>query len=58
MEQRLLMEGISMKRYELPPPPPGKQTDAAAWLESVENSYAQLEHQAARLISNINKNLC
>jgi len=42
------MEMLSMKRYELPPPPPGKQTDANAWYECVENSYAQLEHQAAR----------
>lgn len=50
MEQRLPMEMLSMKRYELPPPPPGKQTDAAAWLECVENSYAQLEHQASRFL--------
>ena len=40
-----------LKRYELPPPPPNKQTDAAAWYECVENSYAQLEHQASRLVN-------
>ena len=60
MEQRIPMEMLSMKRYELPPPPPGKQTDANAWYECVENSYAQLEHQASRfsflfLVSNQRK---
>jgi pre-mRNA-splicing factor SPF27 len=42
------MEVLSMKRYELPPPPAGKLTDLTAWTESLENSYAQLEHQAVR----------
>ena len=37
-------------RYELPPPPPNKISDPAAWLECVENSYAQLEQQETRLI--------
>ncbi|KAG7190613.1 hypothetical protein KM043_006700 [Ampulex compressa] len=45
----LPMEVLSMKRYELPPPPPGKMNDLAAWNESVENSSAQLEHQATRI---------
>ena len=42
------MDTLSMKRYELPPPPPGKMTDVAAWNECVENSMAQLEHQSVR----------
>ncbi|CAK9807666.1 Pre-mRNA-splicing factor SPF27 [Anthophora quadrimaculata] len=49
MQNRLPMEVLSMKRYELPPPPPGKMNDLAAWNESVENSSAQLEHQATRI---------
>ncbi|XP_077998283.1 pre-mRNA-splicing factor SPF27-like [Glandiceps talaboti] len=43
------MEMLSMKRYELPQPPPGRQNDLAAWNECVENSMAQLEHQATRI---------
>lgn len=35
-------------RYELPGPPAGKLTDLTAWTEAVENSSAQLEHQATR----------
>ena len=38
-------------RYELPPPPPNKLSDTNAWYECVENSYAQLEHQASRIIN-------
>ncbi|XP_054258130.1 pre-mRNA-splicing factor SPF27 [Macrosteles quadrilineatus] len=49
MQQRLPMDTLSMKRYELPPPPAGKMTDIAAWSECVENSMAQLEHQATRI---------
>ncbi|CAG7837640.1 unnamed protein product [Allacma fusca] len=52
LSQRLPMETLSMKRYELPPPPTGKLTDLSAWNECVENSYAQLEHQNTR-ISNL-----
>ncbi|CAG0882135.1 unnamed protein product [Darwinula stevensoni] len=43
------MEILSMKRYELPPPPAGKLTDIQAWTECVENSQAQLEHQSTRI---------
>uniref|UniRef100_A0A8C4WZ23 Pre-mRNA-splicing factor SPF27 n=1 Tax=Eptatretus burgeri TaxID=7764 RepID=A0A8C4WZ23_EPTBU len=43
------MDLLSMKRYELPQPPPGQRLDVAAWLESVSNASAQLEHQAARI---------
>lgn len=50
MQQRQPMDVLSMKRYELPPPPAGKMTDIAAWTECVENSMAQLEHQATRLV--------
>lgn len=51
LEQRVPMEPLNFKRYELPPPPPNKQTDASAWFECVENSCAQLEHQATRLMN-------
>ena len=37
-------------RYELPQPSAGKMTDVSAWMECVENSQAQLEHQALRYI--------
>ena len=49
MQQRQPMDVLSMKRYELPLPPAGKMTDIAAWTECVENSQAQLEHQATRI---------
>ncbi|KAL0134569.1 hypothetical protein PUN28_001397 [Cardiocondyla obscurior] len=49
LQNRLPMEVLSMKRYELPPPASGKLNDLAAWNESVENSSAQLEHQATRI---------
>ena len=39
------MELLSMKRYELPAPPPNRLTDVTAWAEAVDNSYSQLEHQ-------------
>jgi len=51
LEQRLPMEVLSMKRYELPPPSAGKQTEVSGWTEAVENSYAQLEHQANRILN-------
>ena len=40
---------LSMKRYELPGPPPGRLTDIVAWQEAVDNSQAQLEHQMNRI---------
>lgn len=43
------MEPLSMKRYELPPPPTGKLNDLWSWNESLENSYSQLEHQSIRV---------
>ncbi|XP_052214234.1 pre-mRNA-splicing factor SPF27-like isoform X2 [Dreissena polymorpha] len=51
LQSRLPIEMMSMKRYELPQPPPGKMTDVSAWSECVENSQAQLEHQALRLLN-------
>lgn len=45
------METLSMKRYELPPPPSGKLNEVGAWMECVENSQAQLEHQAVRILN-------
>ncbi|KAH3874225.1 hypothetical protein DPMN_037467 [Dreissena polymorpha] len=51
LQSRLPIEMMSMKRYELPQPPPGKMTDVSAWSECVENSQAQLEHQALRYVT-------
>jgi len=51
LTSRQPMDTLSMKRYELPPPPPGKMTDVAAWSECVDNSSAQLEHQSTRIIN-------
>ncbi|UJR21672.1 hypothetical protein I4U23_024749 [Adineta vaga] len=51
LSNQLPMEMLSMKRYELPTPPSGKQTDFQAWNECVENSYAQLEHQQTRIMN-------
>merc|ERR1712098_490986 len=45
------MDTLSMKRYELPPPPAGKMTDVQAWTECVDNSMAQLEHQRTRIMN-------
>ncbi|KAM7310624.1 pre-mRNA-splicing factor SPF27 [Ixodes scapularis] len=49
LQSRLPMEMMSMKRYELPQPAAGKTTDVASWSECVDNSWAQLEHQATRI---------
>ena len=35
-------------RYELPHPGAAQRNDLGAWQESVDNSMAQLEHQAGR----------
>lgn len=51
IQNRIPMEGLAMKRYELPPPPPGKLSEVGAWSESVRNSMAQLEHQSVRAIN-------
>lgn len=51
IQNRLPMEPLSMKRYELPPPPPSKISELSAWQESVENSFAQLEHQSVRVLN-------
>lgn len=48
IQNRLPLEPLSMKRYELPLPPSHRISDLSAWQESVENSMAQLEHQAIR----------
>ena len=39
---------LSLCRYELPQPGAAQKNDVAAWQESVDNSMAQLEHQAGR----------
>lgn len=51
IQNRLQMEPLSMKRYELPPPPQSKITELSAWQDSVENSFAQLEHQSVRALN-------
>lgn len=51
LQSRLPMETMSMKRYELPPPPAGKLNELSAWSECVDNSQAQLEHQAVRILN-------
>lgn len=51
LQNRLPMEPMSMKRYELPPPPSGKMSEVSAWAESVDNSMAQLEHQSVRAMN-------
>ncbi|KAM3838791.1 pre-mRNA-splicing factor SPF27 isoform 2-T2 [Vipera latastei] len=43
------IELLSMKRYELPAPSSGQKNDITAWQECVNNSMAQLEHQAVRI---------
>ena len=49
LQNRQPMELLSMKRYELPSPSAGKMTDIWSWNECVDNSMAQLEHQAIRI---------
>ena len=51
LSNRQAMDILSMKRYELPTPPPGKMTDVQAWSECVDNSEAQLEHQRTRIMN-------
>ena len=43
-----LMNVFSVSRYELPQPAAAQRNDLSAWVESVENSMAQLEHQSGR----------
>ena len=43
-----------MCRYELPQPGSAQKNDIVAWQESVDNSMAQLEHQAARYVHTYN----
>jgi pre-mRNA-splicing factor SPF27 len=45
------MDLLNMKRYELPGPPAGKQTDVSAWHDAVDNSKAQLEHLDVRFVT-------
>jgi pre-mRNA-splicing factor SPF27 len=50
LAQKKPMDVLSMKRYELPPPSTGRMNDLQAWMECVDNSMAQLEHQTTRYI--------
>lgn len=51
IEKNQPKEMLSMKRYEVPPPNSTKLTEVSAWTECVENSLAQLEHHACRMIN-------
>lgn len=51
LQNRATMDTLSMKRYELPPPPAGRLNEPQAWNECVDNSCAQLEHQRIRLLN-------
>jgi pre-mRNA-splicing factor SPF27 len=51
IEGGMRMETMNTKRYELPGPPAGKLSEIQAWQESVDNSFAQLEHQSIRLLN-------
>ncbi|XP_065891437.1 pre-mRNA-splicing factor SPF27-like [Dysidea avara] len=51
ISNRQPMEMLSMKRYELPQPAAGQKNDFNAWQDAVNNSCAQLEHQAGRIIN-------
>lgn len=51
LEGGLHMETMNTKRYELPAPPTGKLGEIQAWQESVDNSFAQLEHQSIRYLN-------
>ena len=50
LSQKKPMDVLSMKRYELPPPSAGRLNDLQAWIECVDNSMAQLEHQTTRFV--------
>lgn len=41
LANRLPMELMSMKRYELPPPPSAKMGDLRAWQEAIENAHVR-----------------
>lgn len=45
----MLKVSIHLLRYELPAPSSGQKNDITAWQECVNNSMAQLEHQAVRI---------
>lgn len=51
IESGARMDSINTKRYELPAPPTSKLGELQAWQESVDNSLAQLEHQAIRSLN-------
>lgn len=51
IENRLPMEQLATRRYELPAPPNAKMGEVQAWQECVDNSFAQLEHQSIRALN-------
>lgn len=51
IESGLRIENMNTKRYELPAPATGKLGEIQAWQESVDNSFAQLEHQSIRYLN-------
>ena len=44
------MEHLFCLRYELPQPTANQKHDITSWTEAVDNSMAQLEHQAERFV--------
>ena len=44
------MERLFCLRYELPQPTANQKHDITSWTEAVDNSMAQLEHQAERFV--------
>jgi len=51
LDSRQPAEMLSMKRCELPQPPAGQKHDVSAWMDAVNNSRSQLEHQEIRIIN-------
>merc|ERR1712099_73909 len=49
IKEKKTMELLSTERYNLPAPTPGLRHDPEAWIQSVQNSRAQLEHQLVRI---------
>ena len=48
MQQRMPMETLDMKRYELEPPPVDKRANLDEWNTCINHSYASLQHQVIR----------
>ena len=49
LDRKENLNALDMDRYVLPAPSAGHQHDVSAWEQCIENSAAQLEHQAIRM---------